>query len=185
MSKAQNARHTGSGAGAEIRMTRTTAPAVTSLVSRRKFVQGLAGSALLLPVAGGTTASVTDAATLTGTDFELAIGTVTVDLTGRRRIATVVNGRLPGPVLRWREGDVVTLRVDQSSARADLHPLARHHPAGGHGRRAGLKLPRHRARRDVYRYRFRVNQSGTYWYHSHSRFQEQTGLYGAIVDQPA
>lgn len=87
-----------------IRMTRTTAPAVTSLVSRRTFVQGLAGSALLLPVAGGTTATASDAVTLTGTDFELAIGTVTVDLTGRRRSATLVNGRLPGPVLRWREG---------------------------------------------------------------------------------
>ena len=161
-------------------MTRTTAPAVTSLVSRRKFVQGLAGSALLLPVASGTTATAADAATLSGTDFELAIGTVTVDLTGRRRSATVVNGRLPGPQLRWREGDVVSLRVaNHLPVPTSIHWHGMIVPADMDGV-PGLSfhgIPPG----GVYRYRFRVNQSGTYWYHSHSRFQEQTGLYGAII----
>src|SRR5580658_4995847 len=164
-------------------MTRTTAPAVTSLVSRRKFVQGLAGSALLLPVAGVTTANAADAATLSGTDFELAIGTVTVDLTGRRRSATVVNGRLPGPQLRWREGDVVAVRVaNHLPVPTSIHWHGMIVPADMDGV-PGLSfhgIPPG----GVYRYRFRVNQSGTYWYHSHSRFQEQTGLYGAIVVTP-
>jgi FtsP/CotA-like multicopper oxidase with cupredoxin domain len=164
-------------------MTRTTAPAVTSLVSRRTFVQGLAGSALLLPVAGGTTATASDAATLTGTDFELAIGTVTVDLTGRRRSATLVNGRLPGPVLRWREGDVVSVRVaNHLPVPTSIHWHGMIVPADMDGV-PGLSfhgIPPG----GVYRYRFRVNQSGTYWYHSHSRFQEQTGLYGAIIVSP-
>jgi FtsP/CotA-like multicopper oxidase with cupredoxin domain len=164
-------------------MTRATAPAVTSLVSRRQFVQGLAGSALLLPVAGGTTANAADAATLSGTDFELAIGTVTVDLTGRRRSATVVNGRLPGPQLRWREGDVVSLRVaNHLPVPTSIHWHGMIVPADMDGV-PGLSfhgIPPG----GVYRYRFRVNQSGTYWYHSHSRFQEQTGLYGAIVVTP-
>src|SRR5580700_10641405 len=164
-------------------MTRTTAPAVTSLVSRRTFVQGLAGSALLLPVAGGTAATASDAATLTGTDFELAIGTVTVDLTGRRRSATLVNGRLPGPVLRWREGDVVAVRVaNHLPVPTSIHWHGMIVPADMDGV-PGLSFDGIGPGQS-YVYRFKVNQSGTYWYHSHSRFQEQTGLYGPIVIEP-
>src|SRR5690606_11639039 len=50
-------------------------------------------------------------AVLSGTEFDLRIGFTPVNFTGRRRVATVVNGQLPAPLLRWREGDTVTLRV--------------------------------------------------------------------------
>jgi CopA family copper-resistance protein len=154
-------------------------------VSRRRFVQGLSGvlavasvPPLRRAVAGGA-----GAATLSGTEFELEIGALPVNFTGATRLATVVNGVLPGPVLRWREGDVVTLRVSNRLAvPSSIHWHGMIVPAdmdgvpglSFHGIGPGTS----------YQYRFRVNQSGTYWYHSHSRFQEQTGLYGAIVITP-
>jgi FtsP/CotA-like multicopper oxidase with cupredoxin domain len=120
---------------------------------------------------------------LSGTQFDLDIATLPVNLTGAQRIATVVNGSLPAPVLRWRQGDTVTLRVRNSlSATSSIHWHGIVLPADMDGV-PGLSswaLRRDRATP----YRFTVNQAGTYWYHSHSRFQEQTGLYGAIVVEP-
>ncbi|PMZ30488.1 copper oxidase, partial [Pseudomonas sp. GW247-3R2A] len=48
---------------------------------------------------------------LTGTDFDLSIGETPVNITGNPRTAMAINGGIPGPLLRWREGDTVTLRV--------------------------------------------------------------------------
>ena len=89
-------------------------------------------------------------AVLTGRDFDLSIGELPVNFTGATRRATVVNGQLPAPLLRWRQGDTVTLRVRNSLPVTKLDPLARHHPAGRHGRRAGPELHGHRAGRDVH-----------------------------------
>lgn len=81
---------------------------------RRRFVQGLAlaglaGTGLLRAPARATGA--TAPTVLAGTHFDLAIGQATVNITGRPRPAITVNGSLPAPLLRWREGDTVTLRV--------------------------------------------------------------------------
>jgi FtsP/CotA-like multicopper oxidase with cupredoxin domain len=90
---------------------------------------------------------------------------------------------LPGPVLRMRQGSTVTLRVtNRLRVPTSIHWHGIVLPFD-HGRRAGDQLRRHRAGREFV-YRFTVRQSGTYWYHAHSRFQEQTGLYGAIVIEP-
>src|ERR1700733_12444369 len=93
------------------------------LVSRRTFVQGVAGSALWLRSGRGSTAgTAASGAVLSGTDFELNIGALAVNYTGRARIATAVNGQLPAPVLRWREGDTVTLRVtNHLPVRSSIH----------------------------------------------------------------
>src|SRR5690606_5278545 len=48
---------------------------------------------------------------LSGTEFDLTIAETPVNFTGRPRLATTINGSIPGPILRWREGGVVTLRV--------------------------------------------------------------------------
>jgi FtsP/CotA-like multicopper oxidase with cupredoxin domain len=48
---------------------------------------------------------------LTGTEFDLTIANTPINITGTERIATTINGTLPGPTLHWREGDTVTLRV--------------------------------------------------------------------------
>ena len=160
-------------------------------VSRRRFVQGLAAGASLaglgaLPAA--VRAAITghrEAPTLRGTDFSLTIGPQPVNLTGAPRIATTVNGSLPAPILRWREGDTVTLRVTnllEEDSSIHWHgvvlPSAMDgvpHIADGFG---GIRPG------ETFTYRFPARQTGTYWYHSHSGFQEQTGLYGAIVIDP-
>ena len=159
--------------------------------SRRRFVQGLAfGGAAAglglarLPVfaAEGTRLDATRAV-LTGRDFDLSIGELPVNFTGATRRATVVNGQLPAPLLRWRQGDTVTLRVRNAlPVQSSIHWHGIILPADMDGV-PGLSFMGI-APGETYTYRFTVNQAGTYWYHSHSRFQEQIGLYGPIVVEP-
>jgi CopA family copper-resistance protein len=117
---------------------------------------------------------------LSGTEFDLRIGASPVNFTGSLRQATVVNGQLPAPLLRLRQGDTVTLRVaNELPVPSSIHWHGLIVPADMDGV-PGLSfagIPSHGS----YTYRFKVNQYGTYWYHSHSRFQEQVGLYGPIV----
>ncbi|PWK91971.1 copper resistance system multicopper oxidase [Fulvimonas soli] len=156
------------------------------LLPRRRFVQGLA----LGGVAAGlgwapwrAPAQAAPRAELRGTTFELEIGELPVDFTGRRRLATVVNGRLPAPLLRWRQGDTVTLRVrNVLPVTSSIHWHGIVLPADMDGV-PGLSFDGIPPGGE-YVYRFAVNQAGTYWYHGHSRFQEQTGLYGPIVIEP-
>jgi FtsP/CotA-like multicopper oxidase with cupredoxin domain len=153
--------------------------------SRRHFVQGLAGSALVVAGARhfGWAAAGDAGSALSGTEFDLEIGALPVNLTGQPGIATTVNGRLPAPLLRWREGDVITLRVsNRLSTPTSIHWHGMIVPADMDGV-PGLSFDGI-GPGETYVYRFKVNQSGTYWYHSHSRFQEQTGLYGPIVIEP-
>ena len=102
---------------------------------------------------------------------------------GRRRIATVVNGSLPGPILRFREGETVTLNVRNTLAESSSihwHGLLLPNAMDGV---PGLTF-RGIAPGETFTYRFPVRQSGTYWYHSHSGMQEQTGLYGPLILEP-
>jgi CopA family copper-resistance protein len=156
-------------------------------LSRRRFVQGLAGGGALAALGGwraaAATAAPAAAAELRGTEFHLEIGETPVDFTGAARVATTVNGQLPAPLLRWREGDTVTLRVtNRLREQTSIHWHGILLPTGMDGV-PGLSFPGIDPGQ-TYTYRFDVRQSGTYWYHSHSGFQEQTGLYGAIVIDP-
>ncbi|WP_017162097.1 copper resistance system multicopper oxidase, partial [Xanthomonas phaseoli] len=121
---------------------------------------------------------------LRGSSQSLQIGRLPVNFTGRPRSAITVNQSLPAPTLRWREGDTVSVRV--RNALTDQPTSVHWH---------GLLLPANMdgvpgmsfdgiAPGQEYHYRFALRQSGTYWYHSHSMFQEQSGLYGAIVIDP-
>jgi len=163
--------------------------------SRRRFVQGLA--------AGGAIASLglwskplwalkspNQRNVLAGTEFDLVIGETPMNFTGRTRTAITVNGSLPAPILRWREGDTVTLRVSNQLPAGSIHG----HATSLHWH--GILLPANMDgvpglsfngihRGETYTYRFDVRQGGTYWYHSHSALQEQAGLYGALVIDPA
>ena len=158
-------------------------------LSRRRFVTGLAigGAALGLGLRSGfsfgDTPQRASSQTLKGNQFDLSIGYQTVNVTGKKRIATTVNGSLPAPILRWKEGETVTLRVKNNLAHdSSIHwhgMILPSHMDGVPGLSfAGIKPG------EVYEYQFDVKQSGTYWYHSHSGFQEQTGVYGAIVIDP-
>jgi CopA family copper-resistance protein len=120
---------------------------------------------------------------LCGTEFALVIGPVPVNYTGANRIATAVNGTVPAPILRWREGDTVTLRVtNRLPVTSSIHWHGIRVPAEMDGvpgiSFAGIPPGQ------TFVYRFEVKQSGTYWYHSHSAFQEQTGLYGPLIIEP-
>ena len=158
--------------------------------SRRAFVQGAAlGGALLglglweRPVWALKSSDPRDLTVLAGTDFHLTIGATPVNFTGRNRIATAVNGSVPAPVLHWREGDTVNLHVhNQLPVSSSIHWHGILLPSGMDGV-PGISYPGI-APGETFTYRFTVKQSGTYWYHSHSRFQEQTGLYGPLVIQP-
>ena len=98
-----------------------------------------------------------------------------MNFTGSTKVAQTINGSIPGPLLRWREGDTVTLRVANQLRRGHVDPLARHPAARGHGRRARPELSRHPAGRELHLPISRSGSRGTYWYHSHSGFQEQRG----------
>ena len=161
-------------------------------IARRRFVQGLATGGVLfgLPTlsarAQGRTAPTHtgSAPELRGTEFDLVIAETPVNFTGHARMATTVNGSLPGPTLRWREGDTVTIRVtNRMSHMTAIHwhgMLVPYQMDGVPGLSfAGI------APGQTFVYRFQVRQSGTFWYHSHAGMQEQTGLYGAIVIDPA
>ena len=120
---------------------------------------------------------------LAGTEFDLTIDALDVDFTGQRRTAMAINGSIPGPLLRWREGDTVTLRVrNRLPVDTSIHWHGILLPANMDGvpgfSFAGI------APDGMYEYRFRVKQHGTYWYHSHSGFQEQLGVYGPLIIEP-
>lgn len=168
---------------------RIVLPSVPAGLSRRQFVTGAAaGSALLglgLPctLSFAATAAHSAVSTLRGTSFDLDIGYRNVNFTGRERPATVINGSIPGPVLRWQEGDRVTLRVTNHLAHdTSIHWHGMILPADMDGvpgiSFAGI------APGETFTYQFDVRQNGTFWYHSHSGFQEQTGVYGSIVIDP-
>jgi len=152
--------------------------------SRRTFVKGLGAAATLAGLGlWRPLAHAADGHALAGQHFELYIGQTPVNITGRPRTGLTVNGSLPGPLLRWREGDTVTLRVRNRLAQdTSIHWHGILLPSDMDGV-PGLSFAGIAPGGD-YRYRFTLRQSGTYWYHSHSGLQEQAGVYGAIVIEP-
>lgn len=156
--------------------------------SRRRFVQGLAATGAVLSLGPWSKyvwgqSNNPQPAILRGTEFNLNIDALPVNFTGAARMATAINGQIPAPTLYWKEGDTVTLRVTN---RLNVTSSVHWH---------GILLPTEMdgvpglsyngiAPGETFVYSFPVKQSGTYWYHSHSRFQEQTGLYGALVITP-
>ena len=162
--------------------------------ARRHFVQGLGAGAgalatgLLIPrhlqAAESRSVAPDSPAVLSGTEFDLTIDSTPMNFTGRLRPTTSINGSVPAPTLRWREGTTVTIRVHNrllTSSSIHWHGVLLPFQMDGV---PGISFPGI-APGATFTYQFPVRQSGTYWYHSHSRFQEQTGLYGAIIIDPA
>ncbi|HRX71116.1 MAG TPA: copper resistance system multicopper oxidase [Candidatus Competibacteraceae bacterium] len=123
------------------------------------------------------------AATAQAATYDLTIGKTPVNFTGQPRQAITVNGQLPAPLLRFQEGEEVVLNVTNAlDTDSSLHWHGFILPytmdgAPGFGF-AGIKPG------ETFSYRFKIQQSGTYWYHSHSDLQEQAGLYGPIIIEP-
>jgi CopA family copper-resistance protein len=163
--------------------------AATPALSRRTFVTGLAATGLFGGISWRTgraqmpAGPATGPAIISGSRFDLGIGYREVNFTGSPRLATVVNGDLPAPTLRWKEGSSVVLRVTNNLAvDTSIHWHGIILPADMDGV-PGLSFPGIRPG-ETFEYRFPVLQSGTYWYHSHSGYQEQTGLIGALIIDP-
>ena len=152
-------------------------------IGRRHFIQGASAAgayALPWPLRRAMAAPTP---VLRGTEFALEIGEAAFTVNGRTATATAVNGQVPAPILRWREGDTVTLAVTNrlpASSSIHWHGLRLPNPMDGV---PGLTF-RGIAPGETFTYRFPVRQSGTFWYHSHSGMQEQTGLSGPIVIEP-
>jgi CopA family copper-resistance protein len=117
-------------------------------------------------------------------EVDLVIDERVVNVTGRPVERMTINGQIPGPVLRWKEGEEVVIRVtNRMDVPSSLHWHGLILPpemdgAPGFG---GFKSI---APGQTFTYRFPLQQSGTYWYHSHNGTQEQAGLYGPIVIEP-
>jgi FtsP/CotA-like multicopper oxidase with cupredoxin domain len=92
----------------------------------------------------------------------------------------LINGQLPAPLLRWREGDNVTLRVTNDlTVDTSIHWHGILLPFQMDGV-PGVTFPGIKPG-ETFVYQFPLRQAGTYWYHSHSGFQEQLGHYGPII----
>src|SRR5690554_4477788 len=118
-------------------------------------------------------------------EYDLTIAEQTVNITGKPVERITVNGKFVAPLLEFEEGDEAVIRV---------HNKLKNQESSIHWH--GLLLPgimdgvpgfnkfNGIAPNTTYEYKFKVRQNGTYWYHSHSKGQEQDGLYGAFVIYP-
>ena len=120
---------------------------------------------------------------LTGTEFDLYVSKQSAIVNGKKSMATLINDSLPAPTLKMREGDTVTIRVhNQMDESTSIHWHGLLVPFEMDGV-PGISFDGIPAN-STFTYKFKLKQSGTYWYHSHSGFQEQTGMLGAIVIEP-
>ena len=123
------------------------------------------------------------ATVLSGREIDLTIAESLVNFTGTPRMATTINGSIPAPTLRLREGDEVTIRVTNQlpeTTSIHWHGIILPYQMDGVPGISFSGIPPG----ETFTYRFLLKQSGTYWYHSHSAMQELMGMYGAIVVEP-
>lgn len=158
--------------------------------NRRAFLQGLALSSLAVssglsanPIKRQAGFSRSAQGILRGSRFHLTIGETGVNVSGKARKAVTVNGSMPAPTLYMKEGEQVTIHVHNTlheDTSIHWHGFLLPYQMDGvpgisfQGIKPG----------QTFTYQFPLLQSGTYWYHSHSGFQEQLGMYGAIVIEP-
>ena len=155
-------------------------------IDRRTFIKGVAVASVLAtgisPLQAKEKAP-NSSHDLYGKEFFLTIDKTVVNITGTPAIATTVNGQISAPTLHFKEGDTVTIHVTNNmNEDTSIHWHGIILPTDMDGvpniSFDGIKP------NETFTYRFKIKQSGTYWYHSHSGFQEQTGIYGAIVIEP-
>ena len=116
-------------------------------------------------------------------EYNLTVDRVTIDTGEFRKQGIGYNGASPGPILRFREGEDVTIHVTNNldePTSVHWHGLVLPFQMDGV---PGLSYPGI-APGETFTYRFPIKQAGTYWFHSHSGFQEPDGAYGAIVIEP-
>ncbi len=162
-------------------------------VSRKDFLKGVgagvfvAGVSTMFPLPLWAQSRQQEPGILPPTQsrYDLTIGYEPFVVDGREDTATAINGTVPGPLVHLREGDEVILNVTSElwdTEHASIHwhgILVPFRMDGVPGINFNGIQPG-----ETYEYKYRVKQAGTYWYHSHSRFQEQTGTYGPLLIEP-
>jgi len=167
---------------------------MTRHIHRRDFLRatGVLGTLTALEAVRPSWASATDGLQRSaggvlhgsGRELDLVIDRTRLAVDGRGTRAVTINGTMPGPMLRYREGDELVINVDN---RLDEDTSIHWH---------GIILPNDQdgvpgvtfdgiPARSRFTYRFPLEQNGTYWYHSHSGFQEQLGMYAPLIIDPA
>jgi CopA family copper-resistance protein len=167
-------------------------PGNQSRTSRRRFISSTAAAGVALGTLGllpawarsASHANSTGLQALNGTEFDFDITRTPITIDGKSGRAITVNGTIPAPLLRWREGDELILRVtnhlDEDTS-IHWHGILLPFQMDGV---PGVTYPGIKPG-ETFIYRFPVKQSGTYWYHSHSGLQEQLGHYGPLIIDPA
>ena len=161
-------------------------------LNRRQMLRvasGLGGGVALSSLLPGWAQSATPGMapalpTLTGPNIDLRISHSSLNVDGRAGHAVTINGTVPGPLLRFKEGQTVRLSVKNDLAEdtsVHWHGLLVPFQMDGV---PGLTFPGIKPG-ETFVYEFPIKQSGTYWYHSHSGLQEAEGHYGPIIIDPA
>jgi CopA family copper-resistance protein len=160
------------------------------MFDRRNFLKSTLGTGAALGASGLVPAWALPASkgnmgipALTGTEFDLNVSKFPVRINGRATEAIGVNGSVPAPLIRFREGDDITLRVKNSlmtDTSIHWHGLLVPFQMDGV---PGVTFPGIKPG-ETFTYKYAVPQNGTYWYHSHSGLQEQIGHYGPIIIDP-
>lgn len=165
---------------------------MNQLIERRALLRAGALGAAGLSLSGlfpawaqsGTAGLVSALPTLSGEDIRLKVGHSPFTVGGRTGHAVTLNGVLPAPLVRLKEGQNVRLHVENTldeDTSIHWHGLILPFQMDGV---PGVSFPGIKPH-STFTYEFPVKQSGTYWYHSHSGLQEQQGHYGPIVIDPA
>lgn len=161
-------------------------------ISRRRFIQAtgalgvLAGFQKLAPAYAQPSADLLLRAAATPSaqkGVSLVIDHTPFGFAGRRAIATTINGTIPGPLLRFREGDTAQIHVTNNlkeDTSIHWHGLLLPNAMDGV---PGVTFAGIRPKQ-TFIYEFPLRQNGTYWYHSHSGMQEQLGHYGPLIIDP-
>ena len=164
----------------------------TNLFTRRDFLRFTAAAGLL---AGAESLAPAYARQYEGTEraqaasqgkniIDLVIQRKTIAIGERSATAVTINGSVPGPLLRFREGETVTIRVtNQLAEDTSIHWHGVLVPANMDGV-PGVNFPGIKPG-ETFTYRYQVKQNGMYWYHSHSGLQEPLGHYGPLIIDPA
>lgn len=112
--------------------------------------------------------------------YDLHLTDTVVEFTGKRTKGIAINGQIPGPVLRFTEGDTAEIVVhNHMHMESSVHWHGVFLPNQFDGVPFLTQLPI--APHSTYTYRFLVKQNGTFWYHSHTELQEQIGMYGVLI----
>jgi CopA family copper-resistance protein len=165
---------------------------MTSSINRRQLLRAvlLAGAGLSFPglfplwARSGTPGLLPDAQTLSGEDIALTVGNGRFTVGGRTGGAVTINGTVPAPLIRLKQGQDVRIAVTNTLAQdTSIHWHGVLLPFQMDGV-PGVSFPGIRPG-ETFVYRFPIRHAGTFWYHSHSDLQEQLGHYGPLIFDPA